>query len=55
MHGSRYEFPKNLKTRKLLGYILIPVLFYSPMLIGLAANDSDDGVSTDLLLTIAMF
>ncbi len=55
IHGSRYEFPKNLKTRKLWGYILIPVLFYSPLLIGLATIDPDEGVSTDFLLTIAMF
>lgn len=55
MYGSRYEFPKNLKTRKLAGYILIPVLFYSPLLIGLATNDSGEGVSTDFLLAIAMF
>ncbi len=55
MYGSRYEFPKNLKTRKLLGYILIPLLFYSPLLIGLATNDPDEGVSTDFLLTTAMF
>ncbi len=55
MYGSRSEFPKNLKTRKLLGYILIPVLFYSPLLIALATNDPDEGVSTDFLLTTAMF
>jgi len=55
MMGSRYEFPKNLKTRKLLGYILIPVLFYSPLLIGLATSNQEDGVSTDFLLTTAMF
>lgn len=55
MDGSRYEFPKNLKSRKLAGYILIPVLFYSPLLIGLATNDAEEGVSTDFLLAIAMF
>ena len=55
MHGSRYEFPKNLKTRKLWGYILIPVLFYSPLLIGLATIDPDEGVNPDFLLTVAMF
>jgi hypothetical protein len=55
IYGSRYEFPKNLKTRKLTGYILIPVLFYSPLLIGLATNDSDEGVSNDFLMAIAMF
>jgi len=55
MYGSKYEFPKNLRTRKLAGYILIPVLFYSPILIGLATNDPDEGINPDFLLAITMF
>ena len=50
-----YEYPSDLRKRKRMGYVLVPVLFYVPILIGLALSGGGGGVGTNFLLVLVMF
>jgi hypothetical protein len=50
-----YEYPRDLRRRKALGYVIVPVLFYAPILVGAAMNSGNGGIGSDLLLSLVLF
>ena len=52
---ASYVFPRDLRRRKLIGYIVVPLLFYAPLLVGLATTRDGGDIDSGLLLMLAMF